>query len=305
MTSNIDANYSTNTVIGRDQINVTNYNYQSSEQVESGRSHSSPSSSLSFNDAPLDLLSGHFTGREQELAHLETVLDVAHGDVPTRCVIYGMHGLGKSQLVLQLAKLTFNRRRYSIVFWISATTIEKLNQGFVKLLHLVGHPDRFHQEQSAKLIAARRWLEEASSIDWLVIFDNVDIAALGFLREHLPRKNWRGNILFTTRTENVAQGLAYAAGQQHELFELRLPNAKDAAKLLLEHFEEQGTDTLSSKAEDVARCVGFLPLAVAHAATFMKQSGKSLDDMLALYQGEHKIDVSSDSCRGRFRFSFI
>src|SRR5580704_3885361 len=108
-------------------------------------------SSLSFNDAPLDSLSVPFIGREKELSYLSQVLDVVHGNMPTRCVVHGMQGLGKSQLALQMAKLSFDSQRYSVIFWISATTVEKLNQGFAKLLDLIGHPDRFHPEQSTKL----------------------------------------------------------------------------------------------------------------------------------------------------------
>jgi hypothetical protein len=57
------------------------------------------------------------------------MLDIIYDDMQARCVIHGMHG---TQLAPQSAKLPFIQQRYSIVFWISATTIEKLNQGFVK-----------------------------------------------------------------------------------------------------------------------------------------------------------------------------
>jgi hypothetical protein len=51
---------------------------------------------------------------------------------------------------------------------------------------------------------------------------------LDFIREHLARKNQRGSILFTTRTESVGSFLACAAGQQHQVVELGLPDAQDA-----------------------------------------------------------------------------
>jgi hypothetical protein len=38
-----------------------------------------------------------------------------------------------------------------------------------------------------------------------------------------------------------------------------------------------------------------LPLAIAHAAAYVKQSNSTLDDMLGLYKSEHKIGVSLDS----------
>jgi GTPase SAR1 family protein len=61
---------------------------------------------------------------------------------PARCVIYGMHGIGKTQLVLRFANDSFDQERYSHVFWMSATTVEKLSQGFADLLTLVTHLDR-------------------------------------------------------------------------------------------------------------------------------------------------------------------
>jgi hypothetical protein len=293
----VDARYSTNNQVGRDQINI----YYAFPPVESAYSSSKPLPSLSFNDAPVDLLSVHFTGREKELAYIGKVLDEAQGDVPTRCVIHGMHGIGKTQLALRFAKTAFDRQLFSLIFWITATTVEKLHQGFSHLLDLIDHPYRALPQQSSRLTAARRWLEESSSVDWLVVLDDVDRETLGFLREHLPRKNSRGSILVTTRTEGVAKAIASVGGQQHTVFELQLPDAKDAARLLLGHLANDGlgidaflaTPSTASKAEEVVGCVGFLPLAVAQASSFMAETHKSLDDLLNLYQSDHKIDVSS------------
>jgi NB-ARC domain len=280
---NIDARYSTNNQVGGNQ-----YNTFMSAPV--GSSSKTPStSSLSFNDAPLDLLSVYFMGRDKELARIQTVLETNHGDIPTRCIVHGMHGLGKSQLALQFAKLSFEQRRYPLVFWMSATTVEKLNQGYIHLLNLVGHPDRLHPEQSARLTAARRWLEESGSVSWLLVLDNVDPCTLGFIRQNLPHKNRRGSILFTTRTVTVATALARASGQQHEVIELGIPDVEDAAHLFL---TEGGMDVTSataltmSKAMKVVRHVGCLPLAISHAASFMKESHKTLGDVIRLLDSE-------------------
>jgi hypothetical protein len=252
-----------------------------------------------FNDAPLDLLSVPFLGRERELSHIDNVLSVPLGDAPTRCVIYGMHGLGKSQLALQLAKASFDQRRYSNIFWISASTVEKLNQGFARLLNLIGHPDHAHPQQSARLAAARQWLEEPGVAEWLLVLDNVHRDTLNFLQEHLPRKNRRGNVLFTTRTESVAFSLAHAEGQRHEVVRLRAPGVQPAAKLLLRvaGLPENaigGTPLVLSRPEKVVKSVACLPLVVSHAASFIRQSHKTLDDLLELYQNDRKIEVGSD-----------
>src|SRR5882762_5657680 len=152
---------------------------------------------LSFNDAPIDFLSSHFTGREDDLDCIGELLGVVYGSAPARCTIYGMQGMGKTQLALQYAKLSYNQQRYAVVFWISGATVEKLNQGLAAVLALTSHPDRDHPQQSTRLTAARRWFEE-SVIMWLLVLDNVAQEAVGFLREHLPRKGSNGNVLLTT-----------------------------------------------------------------------------------------------------------
>jgi hypothetical protein len=237
----------------------------------------------SFINAPVHLISDYFTGRERELAHIGETLDVKRGETPTRCVIYGIHGIGKTQLALQFARLSFEQQRYSHIFWIPATMVEKLQDGFTELLNLVHHPN-----PSRGLSAARHWLEDTDSVNWLIVLDNVNPSTLQFLREHLPRKNPRGNILFTTRTSVVAQALVNTPEREHHAVELGLPPVPDAITLLLAESRTDAigvnTETLS-KAEDVVNFVGRLPLAVSHAASFKQ---KTLDDILLLLHSEHR-----------------
>jgi hypothetical protein len=284
-----------NNVIG-DQYN---YNHNYNIRVESGSSSGQAPTRLPFTEAPIDLLSIYFTGREKELDDMAKTLDFVHGDIPTRLVVYGMHGIGKTQLALRFASKSFDQKRYSHIFWMSGSTVEKLNQGFTDLLTLVVHPDRPNLgDQSARLKAARRWLEDAISINWLLILDNVDPTVLPFLQEHLPRKNQRGKILLTTRTAVTAAALARTAGKQHNTLELGLPEVEDAISLL---FTESSTDitgitaSTKRKAEDVVKFVGRLPLAIAHAASFMKQANKSFEDILRLFHSGHQTQVHFDA----------
>jgi tetratricopeptide (TPR) repeat protein len=274
---------STHNQVGGDQIN----NYY---QVPSPSSSIEPTHLRPFIDVPVDILSIHFTGRKEELRHIKKIFDADSSNEPIRCVIHGMHGIGKSQLALYFAKSAFEQGRYPCVLWISATTVEKLQRGIVKLLDLIDHKDRSNPDQDTRLTAARRWLEGCDA-NWLLVLDNVELDALEFLREHLPHQNKKGNILFTTRTENLANTLANSAGQQQQVLELHSPGVRDAVKLLLRHIKGDADDAITSTARDIARCVGCLPLAIAQAGSFMKETGTSLDKMLNLYKSEHKIEV--------------
>jgi tetratricopeptide (TPR) repeat protein len=278
-------------IVDGDQYLMMNNNAQAGS---SSLSTQAPTS-LSFNDAPLGL-STYFTGRDKELAEIGRILDIVHDDMPARCAIHGMYGVGKTQLALQFAKLSFIQQRHNIIFWISATTIEKLNHGFVHILHLVDHAYQFHTDDNIRLTAARRWLEETSLVKWLLVLDNVNPSTLSFIREHLPHKNKHGSILFTTRTDHVAAALACSAGRQ-EIIELELFDLPDAVNLFLtesywDAIESDPSD--ASKAEEVVKHLGRLPLAVSHAAAYMKQSRRHMDDMLLLLESNHKIQVRFD-----------
>jgi hypothetical protein len=243
-----------------------------------------------FNDAPITRLSVHFTGREREMDFIQDTLNKAENSRPNCCAVYGMPGVGKSQLILHYAKTSFDCDRYSHIFWISSNTVDKLNQGLAKILDLVGHPDRHLREQSAKLTSARLWLEESHD-NWLLVFDNVDRSTVDFLRTHFPRRNAGGHILFTSRTASVANALVNMAGHQDSTLQLRTLERRDSANLLLKDAGVAVTPSLLGRAEELVECVGRLPLAVVQAASFIKETHAPLDQMLELYKSEHKIEV--------------
>jgi hypothetical protein len=216
---------------------------------------------------------------------IRDALSKVENDTPSCCAIRGMPGIGKSQLVLHYSKISFDSGRYFYVFWVSATSIDKLNQGLSKILELVGHPDRYLRDQTAQLTAARLWLEEPHE-DWLLIFDNVDRSTVDFIRAHMPRRNARGHILFTTRTTDVAETLANFPEYHISILQLRALQPRVTANLLLDQAGITPTPSLLEQAEEVVECVGRLPLAVIHAASFMKHTQTTVDQMLQMYRSE-------------------
>jgi hypothetical protein len=203
-----------------------------------------------------------------------------------------MPGVGKSQLSLRYAVKSVHGGWYTYIFWTSATSIDKLTQGFSKVLDLVGHPDRHVQDQSMKLTTARLWLEECG-VHWLFIIDNVDRSTLDFLTTHFPRRNSQGNVLLTTRTVQVAEALANMTRTSHSALKLQTLDLRESTSLL---FHDAGirseivTPAQLSRAEELVQCVGRLPLAVVQAASLMKETDMTLEDLLHLYRSE-RIEV--------------
>jgi hypothetical protein len=291
-TQNVIAPSSTFNHVGGDQYNQCNqYNTHVYPAPLAGSSIAVPTGRSRFNDTPIDNLSTHFTGRKRELALIAKAFEQRR-DLPLRCALHGNQGVGKSQLTYSWAKSTFDRKENAYILWISATTIEKIFQGFCRLLRFVNHADQSHPDQNARLEAARRWLEEVDTGNWLLVFDNVFPETVDFLRQHLPRVNGRGTILFTTRTRGVAIAVTSTAGERHEVIEVPLLDVKEGVELFCGHFDARKVDPLSAKVEAIVKAVGCLPLAISHAASYMEESRSSLDDMLELYQSQHKIDVS-------------
>jgi hypothetical protein len=272
---------------------ITNLHPGPPTPLASASSASVPNQSP-FNDAPIDNLSTHFTGRKRELALIAKAFE-RRRDMPLRCALFGNQGVGKSQLTYAWAKSTFAGKENEYIMWISATTVEKLFQGFCRLLRFVHHPDQSHPDQNARLDAARRWLEEIDTGNWLLIFDNVFPETVDFLRQHLPRVNGRGTILFTTRTRGVADAVTSTAGERHQVIEVPLLNVKAGVELFCSHFDAGTMDPSSPKVEAIVKAVGSLPLAISHAAAYTKESRSTLDDVLKLYHSKHKIDVRLDA----------
>ena len=209
-----------------------------------------------------------------------------------------MAGIGKTQLVLSYAKLAYERCQYKQVFWISARTNERVRQGLADLLNLVRHVDRHNPEDPVKMIAARRWLEQRRSADrmpWLLVFDNVARDTIELLRSHLPRNNYGGHVIFTTRTDDLAKALVESQGARYDIMGLEALGVDDAAQLLLDGAGSRASQAqdpnTGDKARELVKLLGCLPLAVDSAASFLKQTHKTLDELFDLYNSEDRAEV--------------
>lgn len=248
-------------------------------------------------DAPTDLLCSHFTGRMLELEQLQSAFSKGSDRIPSRAAVFGMPGLGKTQLALKYAASAYTYR-YSHIFWISAASVGKIREGYETILDSLELPERFSSEQHLKVAAVKRWLEDehlAESPSWLLIFDNAKEDTVHTIREILPKSNPKGNILFTSRSEAVANALTSAGGKIHYCQELSLPEAFEAASMFLRSAGlclTSPSGPLFEQCMDVVKHLGYLPLAMDQAASFIKQSRLGLEDLLMILNSADKPKVS-------------
>ena len=203
-------------------------------------------------------LSPHFQDPNGLLARLHTQLTASgSAAVLARAALFGMGGVGKTQLALKYSHAY--RDLYAGVWWFRAeseTTLQLDAQAACEATHA---PIAQGETPAA---AFKRWLERQPT-SWLLVYDNAeDVAAL---RPYLP-ENKQHHLLITSR--NPAWG---GLAQPVEL-EVWTP--------------EQGADFLAARLPGAARAellalahdLDGLPLALEQAASYLDETGTSVAD---------------------------
>jgi len=121
----------------------------------------------------------YFVARNTELAEIHTAL---RSDGSRRVVVlYGLGGIGKTQLTIAYAKR--HKDNYSAIFWLNIRDEDSLKQSFVKVARQIlrEHPlaSRLRsvdmKENLDEIIdAVKGWLSLPYNTRWLLIYDNYD-----------------------------------------------------------------------------------------------------------------------------------
>ncbi|CAE6489206.1 unnamed protein product, partial [Rhizoctonia solani] len=132
-----------------------------------------------------------YTGRNEENAQVITCITGGNSERRV-CVIYGLGGVGKTQLVLNVVKQTWDE--WDHVIYVDASSkeaIEKDLTGFGKANGIgEGYKDVI------------QWLASRAE-RWLLIFDNADTASTN-IQQYIPDSDRSGRVLITTRLPDLA-----------------------------------------------------------------------------------------------------
>jgi hypothetical protein len=229
------------------------------------RDVTSPPSDVAGRDARrvrfgLPLQAASFTGREPELQQLDRVLRDGELAVVAQAIV-GQGGVGKSQLA---ARYVYQHAdEYDIVAWIRAEDggIADLSTLAVELGLRVRRLSPAQQASSAL-----RWLSSCDE-HWLLVLDN--LAAPAQLRDCCPSLG-NGRVIVTTRDRAMAQ---FGPVLFVDVFDE--PTAVEYLLVRSGRMEDR------DGAVRLARALGFLPLALSHAAAYCI-AGTSFDDYLKL-----------------------
>ncbi|MGA8362962.1 MAG: FxSxx-COOH system tetratricopeptide repeat protein [Solirubrobacteraceae bacterium] len=220
-----------------------------------------------------------FTGRESALIELEARLTGRGRAAVTQAhAVYGLGGIGKTQLVARYAEL--HRDEYDIGWWIKAEQAATRMADLAALGQAVGLADATMKDLPAQAAAARDWL--SSSSRWLLVIDD---ATNPDAVEALMPGGAKGHILITSRAH--ADWGAVAA----EVLALEVWGRQESVEFLLNRTHRNEPDA----AKEVAELLGDLPLAVAQAAAYINTQGITL----AGYRNRLVNDTQGMLTRGR------
>jgi hypothetical protein len=206
----------------------------------------------------------NFTGRSADLAAVEAAL--ASGARVTVQSIRGMGGVGKTQLATEFAHARAGD--YDLVYWIAAEEPATIPDQFTALaqqldLDPVPDPEVLQGQVHDRL---------RSVPGWLLIFDNADAAE--DIRAWLPGgplpPGIPGHVIVTTRRAGFG-----ALGDVLELDVIDLPSAVTLLRTRVPDLPED-------VAQDIARELGQLPLALEQAAAYLDRSAMPARDYLDL-----------------------
>jgi tetratricopeptide (TPR) repeat protein len=226
---------------------------------------------------PFPSIGNLFKGRNGDLAQLEVRLrQSGSAAIVQPQTVTGMGGIGKTRLALEYAWR--HADDFTAFLFVSANTPNDLTTNFARLCEPLDLPEYRLGKQDDQYEAVLRWLQQ--NRNWLLILDNVDTTeAVGAVKEMVANLHG-GQILITSRIAGPKWGNSV---RQVSLDVIPL---EDAVAFLVESSEGQRpsrTDD-TEQARALANKLGCLPLALTHAAAYLRERFQSLEEYRANFE---------------------
>ncbi|NKQ37637.1 MAG: tetratricopeptide repeat protein [Chloroflexi bacterium] len=244
---------------------------------------------------PLDNLpppNPNFTGRLEQLTAIQKAFQSSQAAIAITQTIAGLGGVGKTQLALAYAH--DQRDAYDLIWRLHANDPAALD-GELRLLGMaLGLALPLDDAQAART-KVLSWLN-GSDKRWLLIYDNADEITPQDLRPCLP--GGQGHVLITSRRPHWSQAQTvrlgvFTAEEAAAFWRKRLEIGRlGIGRTCPEPVEGSGIDGAESPISnrqspalaELAAELGYLPLALEHAAAYMETRGKSAAAYRRLYR---------------------
>ncbi len=220
-----------------------------------GRIHNLPYASL----GPL------FQGREEVLVHLHdrlAPLPVGRATAIAGKAVRGLGGVGKTRLAVEYAWCY--AAEHSALLFVGAQSAADLRRNLAALSerNILDLPEKDATEEEIREAAVFAWLREHSG--WLLILDNVDSEEAAAAVDILVGRLHGGQVLLTGRLARWSAEV--------EAIELDVLAEGAAVSFLLERTKRRRESKEDgARAVELARELGFLPLALEQAGAYISE----------------------------------
>jgi tetratricopeptide (TPR) repeat protein len=228
---------------------------------------------LPFNNLP-ERQNAHFTGRKDTLEKIHQTFQ--QGEIAALSqAIAGLGGVGKTEIALEYAYR--HQGDYDYIWWVDAEKESGVVQAYRKFALEKSLIDKDTETEEVFIKAVRRWMQTTES--WLFIFDNVELQgeaqSFEWLKKYLPQSQRNGqHILMTSRNA--------LWGRMAKTIDIGVFSAEEAGEFLTE-VTGLPEDAAGSR-ERLAKTLDHLPLALAHAASYICDRKQGYADYLVLFE---------------------
>lgn len=228
-----------------------------------------------------------FVGRGTEL---DAIKDLLFGQGSPSVAIFGLGGVGKTQVALELAYWTKETHQEYSILWVPALSEATFEQAYAEIARKL-KIRKISDDEDVK-VSVRGHLSSEAAGPWLFILDNADdvdtvLHAPGALSQYLPESE-RGLVLYTTRSPDVAS-------RASDEIELQKMSHQEAKSMLERSLKRKGLIENEARVEELIEELASLPLAIAQAAAYLDRNRLSVDDYLKLLRGTEEDMVSAMS----------
>jgi tetratricopeptide (TPR) repeat protein len=261
---------------------------------------------LQIHNLPYKSIGGLFKGREVALGKLEEELGGGKVAAITQTrAICGLGGIGKTRLAVEFAWKGINKGRFRVVYFVRCGREDKAGgisgekQKEVTAEDMTTAQGRFAAamaELAGKDVMGlgmegNKQVETAQAVmgelqqreGWLLILDNVDDRAMQECVRSVMGRLGRGKVIVTSR---ITEWREEEAGP----IVIDKLGLKDSTRYLLERTEKRraGSDNDEALAEQMAKELDGLPIALEWAAAYINRKRVGFDGYLAKYKKGRK-----------------
>lgn len=243
-----------------------------------------------------------FAGRNE---FLEGLVEKLFGpDSCQRVAIWGLGGIGKTQVALRLAYWVKENRPDHSVFWVPALSYAMFEQAYAEILKVTG-VQRSGEEDPKETV--QTYLSSKAAGKWLLVVDNADDPEILFgsseqrasIHDYLPTSDC-GRILFTTRTVKVAVSVA-----ESNSMELPAMTIEGAKAFFLNSLLQRDQVKDNTALDDLLRELTYLPLAIRQASAYMNENSSDIPEYFTLFRHENqknKTELMGSEFQDRTRY---